>query len=440
MEANIVSKEKNKVTFIFKLDPEYLEEGVQYAYNRAKGSLSVPGFRKGHVPRKYVESQYGKEAFYEEASSYLAGKYYEDAVDELDLDVIAQPESIQVKEISPEFGVSFEVIVDVKPDVVLGQYKGIEVEIPSTEVTEEEILAELDKVREKNSRMIEVTDRPAQMKDTVTLAYKGAIDGVEFAGGSSPSTELTLGSHTFIDKFEEEVCGHSIGDKFQVVATFPDDYYEPSVAGKESVFDVELKAITGIEMPELNDEFAQDVSEFDTLDEYKASIKENLERGKETKRRIDKRSAIIDKVCANAQVDVPQIMIDEKVEAMFDEAKENLSRQGISIDLYYTYTKHTEESLKEEFRGPAEKNVKAKLVLEAIAKAENMEVSDEEYREKLEHLSKIYNMEAEKLEKSIGDAGRKAFTDDILIDRAFDLIEDEAIEIPAAPKAEEKAE
>ncbi|MBQ7242551.1 MAG: trigger factor, partial [Firmicutes bacterium] len=192
--------------------------------------------------------------------------------------------------------------------------------------------------------------------------------------------------------------------------------------------------------PELNDEFAQDVSEFDTLDEYKASIKENLEKGKETKRRIDKRSAIIDKVCANAQVDVPQIMIDEKVEAMFDEAKENLSRQGISIDLYYTYTKHTEESLKEEFRGPAEKNVKAKLVLEAIAKAENMEVSDEEYREKLEHLSKIYNMEAEKLEKSIGDAGRKAFTDDILIDRAFDLIEDEAIEIPAAPKAEEKAE
>ncbi len=440
MEANIVSKEKNKVTFIFKLDPEYLEEGVQYAYNKAKGSLSVPGFRKGHVPRKYVESQYGKEAFYEEASSYLAGKYYEDAVDELDLEVIAQPESIQVKEISPEFGVSFEVIVEVKPEVVLGQYKGIEVEIPSTEVTEEEILAELDKVREKNSRMIEVTDRPAQMKDTVTIAYKGAIDGVEFAGGSSPSTELTLGSHTFIDKFEEEIVGHSIGDKFQITATFPEDYYEPEVAGKESVFYVELLGITGIEMPELNDEFAQDVSEFDTLDEYKASIKENLEKGKETKRRIDKRSAIIDKVCANAQVDVPQIMIDEKVEGMFDEAKENLSRQGISIDLYYTYTKHTEESLKEEFRGPAEKNVKAKLVLEAIAKAENMEVSDEEYKEKLEHLSKIYNMEAEKLEKSIGDAGRKAFTDDILIDRAFDLIEDEAIEIPAAPKAEEKAE
>ena len=431
METNILNKEKNKVTFTFKLEPEFLEEGVQYAYNKSKSAFKVDGFRKGHVPRKFIESQYGKEIFYEEASSYIAAKYYEDAIDELGLEVIAQPENIEVKEIGPETGILFEVIVEVKPEVTLGQYKGIEVEVKPVEVTEEEINAELEKVREKNSRMVEVTDRPAKLTDKVTIAYKGAIDGVEFAGGSSPSTELVLGSHTFIDKFEEEVVGHSIGDKFQVNARFPDDYREPSVAGKDSVFDVELKAITGVEVPELNDEFAQDVSEFDTLAEYKESIKEGILKGKETKVRMDKRSAIIDKVCENAQMEVPQTMIDEKVESMFEEAKGNLAREGISLDLYYTYTKHTEESLREEFTVSAEKNVKARLVLEAIAKAENMVVTDEDYKEKLNQLSKIYNMEPEKLEEAIGDAGRKAFSNDILIDRAFDLIEDEAVEVPA---------
>lgn len=437
MEANILSRENNKVTFTFKVGTEILEEGVKYAYDRSKGSFNIAGFRKGHVPRKFIESQFGKEIFYEEASSYVAAKYYEEAVDMLELDVIAQPESIQVKEIGPEFGISFEVIVEVKPEVVLGQYKGVEVEVAALEVTEEEILAELDKVREKNSRMVEVTDRPAQLMDKVTIAYSGAIDGVAFAGGSSPSTDLVLGSHTFIDKFEEEIVGHEIGDKFQITATFPEDYYEPSVAGKESIFDVELKGITAVEVPELNDEFAQDVSEFDTLDAYKESIKENILRGKETKSRMDKRAAVIDKVCENAQVEIPQTMIDEKVESMFEEVKGNLAREGISLDIYYTYTKHTEESLKEEFKVPAEKNVKAKLVLEAIAKAENMVVSDEDYQAKLNQLAKIYNMEADKLEMSIGENGRKAFSNDILIDRAFDLIEDEAKEIPAAKKEAE---
>ncbi|HIY04987.1 MAG TPA: trigger factor [Candidatus Anaerotignum merdipullorum] len=279
MNATVISKEKTEVKFSFEVSAEVLEKGLAFAYNKNKNQISIPGFRKGKVPRKLIEAQYGESFFYEDAINHIFPDEYMEAIKELDLDVVSAP-TLDVEYIDKEKGIKFLIDVTVKPEVQLGQYKGLTVEKVTAEVTDEEVNAELEKVQKQNARMIEVTDRPAQMGDVVKLSYEGSVDGVPFDGGKADEYDLELGSHSFIEGFEEQVAGHSIGEKFDIQVTFPEAYHAPELAGKPAVFAIEIKGITAKELPELNDAFAEDVSEFSTLDEYKASIVEKLAKEK----------------------------------------------------------------------------------------------------------------------------------------------------------------
>ncbi len=331
MNATFVEKANNVVKFTVEVDGATFEKGLTYAYNQNKNKITLPGFRKGKAPRKLIEAQYGANFFYEEAINHIFPEVYEEAITELDLDVVSQP-TIDVEKIDKETGVKFIVDVTVKPDVTLGQYKGLEVEKEKIEVTEEEIESELKSIQQKNARLVEVTDRPAEDGDVAKISYLGTVDGVAFEGGQSDSHDLTLGSHAFIEGFEEQIVGHNVGDKFDVNVTFPDAYHAPELSGKDAVFAVELKGLSKRELPELNDEFAEDVSEFSTLDEYKTSIQDKLTKEKEEKAKQIQSDKLLDAAIANCTMDVPQVMYDNKINQMMREFEENVSRQGLTLD------------------------------------------------------------------------------------------------------------
>ena len=309
MSSQIISKEGNIVKISFEATPEKFEEGMKYSYNKNKSKLTVPGFRKGKVPRKVIEAEFGPDFLYEDAVNWVLNEEYPGVVAELNLEVVSLPD-IDVKEVGKDIGAKFEATVTVKPEVKLGQYKGIEIDEIPVEVTEDEIKAHFEKIQNDNARLVPVEDRPAEMGDTVNISYVGTVDGVPFDGGQSDSYDLKLGSKTFIDTFEEQICGHSIGEKFDVNVTFPAEYHAEELKGKDAVFAVEIKGITKSELPELNDEFAQDVSEYETFDEYKAKEVEKLTKEKEQKARQKKEDAIIEKVIANAEMDVPEVIYD----------------------------------------------------------------------------------------------------------------------------------
>lgn len=438
MNAKLVSKENNTANFTFEVGAEKFEEGMKYSYNKNKNQIQLPGFRKGKAPRKLIEAEYGEGVFYDDAINFVLPDAYDEAVTELNLDVVSKP-TIDISSVSSKEGVSFKVSVTVKPVVTLGQYKGLEYERIDVSVSDADVDAELKMVQDKNARTVSV-ERAAQEGDIVNLSYAGTIDGVAFEGGTADSYDLTLGSHSFIDTFEDQIVGHNVGDKFDVNVTFPEEYHEKSLAGKPAVFAVEIKEISVKELPEINDEFAQDVSEFDTLAEYKADIMEKIKKAKEANAKTEQSDELIDKLALNATIDVPDVMIDDKVDQMIEDVKQNFARQGIPMEAYMSYMNSTMDQLKGMYRLQAEKMVRAKLALGQIAVEEKLEATDEEVEKSIKEIASAYGIEAENMMNMVSDAEKKGIRDEILVQKAIDFVRDNAVEVEPKKMPEFKAE
>ena len=426
MNAVVMNKEKTAVTFSFEVSAEVLETGLAFAYNKHKNEITLPGFRKGKVPRKIVEKQFGEAFFYEDAINHIFPENYMAAVKELGLDVVSAP-TLDIEYIEGGKGAKFICDVTVKPEVELGQYKGLEVEKVSAEVTDTDVMLELDKVQRQNARKIEVTDRAAQITDIVNIDYLGSVDGVPFDGGKAEGHDLELGSHSFIEGFEEAIVGHNIGEEFDINVTFPEVYHAPELAGKPAVFAIKLNSITGKELPELNDAFAEDVSEFSTLDEYKADILAKLATEKTERARQLQGDKLLDIAVANCKMEVPQVMYDNKIDGMMKEFEENIVRQGLSMDVYYQYMGTNEETMKETFKDTSMKSVDARLMLEAIAKAENLVISDEELDAEVVKYGESYGIDGKVMLDMIQEADKEALRQDLLVRAAMKLIEDTAV-------------
>ena len=433
MNAVVLNKEKTDVKFSFEVSAEVLEQGMAFAYNKHKNQISIPGFRKGKVPRKLIEAQYGEGFFYEDAINHIFPDEYMAAVKELGLDVVSAP-TLDVDYIESGKGAKFVIDVVIKPEVTLGQYKGLEVEKVSAEVTEDEVLAELKKVQNKNARTVEVTDRAAEMGDIAKISYEGSVDGVPFDGGKADNHELELGSHQFIAGFEEQVAGHSVGEKFDINVTFPEQYHAPELAGKAAVFAIELKALSKKELPELNDAFAEDVSEFATLDEYKANILEKLAAEKTERAKQLQGDKLLDAAVANCTMEVPQVMYDNKINSMMREFEENITRQGLTMDIYYQYMGTDEAGMRENFKDTGKKSVDARLMLEAIAKAENLVISEEELKTEICRYGESYGIDEKTALEIFRDEDKEMLKEDMLVHAAMKLIEDTAV--LTEPKAE----
>ena len=428
MSTKIEKLENSKIKLTIEVDASLFEEGINKAYNKNKGKIAIPGFRKGKAPRKMIEKIYGKGVFYEDAANVVIPDAYEASVEENNLDIVSRPE-IDVIEMGSGKNFIFTAVVTVKPEAELGEYKGLEVEKSDVEVTEEEVSAELDKVAEQNSRMIEVTDRTVEDKDEVTIDFEGFVDGEAFEGGKGEDYPLVIGSHSFIDNFEEQLVGKNIGENIEVNVTFPEEYQQETLAGKPAMFKVTIKAIKAKELPAIDDEFAKDVSDFETLNEYKEDIKKGLQEKKETSAIRIKEDKVLDKAVANAKVEIPEVMISNEVESMLNNFNQSLQQQGMKLEQYLQYTGGNLDTFKETIKPDAKKRVSGRLILEAIAKAENIEVSEEDVKEELEKMAKMYNMEIEKLMASVGEHEKIGIKGDIKAKKALKIIVDSSKEV-----------
>lgn len=422
--STVENIEKNKVKITFSVDAETFEKGMDYSYNKNKGSINIQGFRKGKAPRKLIEAQYGKAIFYDDAVNYVLPDAYDAAVAENNIEVVSKPE-IDVTAID-ENGVTFTAEVWVKPEVTLGEYKGLTYTKKDPNPTDEDIDAELKKEQEKAARIVDVTDRAIQEGDIATIDFKGYIDDVAFEGGEGKDFDLEIGSHTFIDNFEEQLIGAEIGQDVVVNVTFPENYGKEDLANKPAKFEVEIKAIKVKELPELTDEFIQDTTECENLKDYRNEICGNLLA--ENIKRIDaeKEEELINKLVDVCEMDIPQAMIDSDVEMKIQEYAFQLQQQGIGLDMYLQYMGQTMDSMKEAYKPLSEKHVKARLALEAVAKAENIEVTDDDVKAEAEKVAKSYNMEADQIMQSVDFVNTvKA---DLLRQKALKVVEEAAKE------------
>ena len=427
MSLTVEKLEKNMAKLTITVPAVEFAEAMKASYNKQKGKITVPGFRKGKVPQAYLEKMYGPEIFYEDAANTCMENSYPGALDECELDVVSRPE-VDVVQMEKGKDFIYTATVAVKPEVTLGDYKGVEIDKVEVEVTDEDIKAELEKVQKQNSRTIPVEDRAAKMEDEVTIDFEGFIDGEPFEGGKGENYQLVLGSHSFIDTFEDQIAGKNIGDEFDVNVTFPEDYQAEDLAGKPAVFKCKLLGIKETELPELDDEFASEVSEFDTMDEYKEDLKATLKVRKEKDAKNAKEGLVIDKIIENATMEIPDPMVDTTKEQMLNEFAQQISYQGLSIEQYFQFTGMTKESFLETATPEAERRIKSRLVLEAIAKAEDIQVSDEELEEELKKMADTYQMEYEQLVDLVGDSEKDAIKQDIAVQKAVDLVRDAAVE------------
>lgn len=417
----------NKMKITFSVDAGKFEEGMNYSYNKNKKRINVQGFRQGKAPRRIIEVQYGKEIFYDDAINYVLPEAYEKAVKESNLDIVSKPD-IDVKEISDTDGVTFTAEVYIKPEVKIENYKGVKCKKVEVSVSDEQIQSEIDKAREKNSRMVQVADRAIQEKDLAVIDFKGFIDGIPFEGGEGKDYELEIGSHTFIDNFEEQLIGKNIGDDIEVNVTFPEEYGKKELAGKPAQFKVEIKDIKFKELPELNDDFVQDVSEFNTVDEYKNDISAKLLEVKKKEAENTKQEEVLGKLIDLAEMNVPQAMIEMEIDNKINDFKNNITRQGLSIDMYLQYMGQSMENMREAYRIVSEKQVKGRLVLEAIAEKENFPITEEEVDAEVKRIAQAYGMEEEKLKSVIKDEERKNLENDLKVQKALSLVMDNAVE------------
>ena len=425
MSVQVEKLEKNMAKLTIEVSSEEFEKAIAKAYKKNKNKISMPGFRKGKAPRAMIEKMYGKGVFYEDAANSIIPDAYADAAKESELEIVAQPE-IDVTQIESGKPFIFTATIALKPEVTLGEYKGIEVEKKEVEVTDEEVDTEINRVRESNARMIDIDDRAAQDGDTVVIDFDGYVDGKQFEGGKAEDYSLALGSHSFIDNFEEQLEGKNIGEDVTVNVTFPENYQAEELQGKPAEFKVKIKEIKVKELPELDDDFAQDVSNFDTIAEYKEDLKKKLAENKEEALKREREETVIGKIIENAQMDIPEQMVEAQTRQMTQEFAQRLSSQGLSIDQYMQFTGTTVDQLTEQVKPQAEARVQSSLVLEAIVKAEKIEASDEEFDEEIKRMAERYQMEADKVNELLSDDDKKNIRADICARKAAKLVVEKA--------------
>lgn len=420
-------REKNTLTVTFKMDNTEWATFDMRAYEQNKGKFNVPGFRKGHVPKNVLENRYGKGLFFEDALYLCAQEYYNQFLDKnKKVEPVARPQ-IDDKSIKmDDKGVTFAVIVTVKPDVTLGEYKGLTIEkIPTQEVKPQDIDAELAQVRERNARFVEITDRPVQEGDQINLDYSGKVDGVAFAGGTAEKQTLVIGSHSFIEGFEEQLVGMNIGETKDINVTFPKEYHAEELAGKDAVFTVTVNSIEVKQLPELDDEFAKDVSDFATLEEYKADIAKNIaDRYQKDADRANE-SKLVETVVGNATVDIPAEMIEEQIDSYIEDFKYQLMYQGLDIDGYYKYTGSDEATLRANYRERAEKAVRTRLVFEEIVKAEKIKVTAKQVEAKAKAYAESMGKSYEDFKKEYGDQSKVYFENEVITEALIELLKKE---------------
>ena len=400
---------------------EEFTKAITDAYNKQKSKFAVPGFRKGKVPQAYIEKMYGAGVFYEDAANKLINEYYPKEIDNCDLEIVSNPE-IDVEQVEKGKAFIFTAVVAIKPEIKLGEYKGVEIEKIDADVTEDEVMAKILEEQKQNSRSIPVEDRAAALDDEVTINYEGFIDDVAFDGGKGENHKLVLGSHSFIDTFEDQIVGKSIGEKFDVNVTFPEDYHADDLAGKPAVFKVELVAINAIELPELDDEYASEVSSFDTFEEYKEDVKKILEVKKEKEVTRAKQGKILEKVAEGSEVELPEAMIKFQQEKIYDEFAQRMMYQGLQMEQYLKIMNTTKEAMMEQVKPDAIARIKTSLVLEAVAAAENIVATDAELDEEIQNMASTYQMEPEKLKELIGDKEMEQVKQDIASRKALDFL------------------
>ena len=427
MSLQVEKLEHNMAKLTVEVAAEDVEKALQAAYLKQRKQINIPGFRKGKVPRQMIEKMYGPEVFYDEAANNMIPDAYAKAYDESELDIVSQPK-IEVVQMEKGKPFIFTAEVATKPEVTLGDYKGLKVDKVSTRVTQKEVDEEIEKERERNARTIEVTDRAVQDKDEVTLDFEGFVDGVAFEGGKGEDYPLTIGSGSFIPGFEEQLIGAEIDKEVEVNVTFPKEYHSEELAGKDATFKCTVHTIKAKELPELDDEFASEVSECETMDAYRAEVKKNIKERKERTGKEKKENQAVDQAIENAQMDIPEAMIEFQVRQMADDFARRIQQQGLTVEQYFQFTGMTAEKMMEEMRPQAEKSIKTRMVLEAIVKAENIEVSDERVEEELTKMAEAYQMEVEKLKEFMGENEKKQIKEDLAVQEAITLLVNESVE------------
>ena len=427
MSLQVEKLEHNMAKLTVEVSAEEFEKALNGAYMKQRGKISIPGFRKGKVPRQMVEKMYGVEIFYDDAANAIIPEAYAKAYDESELEIVSQPK-IEVVQIEKGKPFIFTAEVALKPEVTLGEYKGLKVDKYSNRVTQKEVEERLVQEQEKNARTIAVEGRPVQDKDEVVLDFEGFVDGVAFEGGKGENYPLTIGSGAFIPGFEEQLIGAEAGKEVEVNVTFPQEYHAPELAGKAAVFKCTVNEIKAKELPELDDEFAAEISEFDTLDELKADIKAKIKEQKNADGKRQKEDQAMEQVVENATMDIPEAMIEFQVRQMADDFARRIQQQGLTVEQYFQFTGMTAEKMMEEMRPQAEKSIKTRLVLEAIVKAENIEVSDERVEEELTKMAEAYQMEVEKLKEFMGENEKKQIKEDLAVQEAITLLVNESVE------------
>lgn len=433
MSFTVENLEKNMAKLTIEVSAEDFEKALQKAYEKNKNKIAVNGFRKGKVPRAVIEKVYGAGVFYEDAANILIPEEYSMAAEESKLDIVSQPE-IDVTQIEKGKSFIFTAEVALKPEVTLGEYLGVEIEKTDAKVTADDVKAELEKVREQNARLVDVTSRGVKDKDQAVIDFEGFVDGVPFEGGKGTDYPLTIGSHSFIDNFEEQLIGAKIGKEVEVNVTFPENYQAAELAGKPATFKVTVKAIKVKELPKLDDDFAKDVSEFDTLADYKADIKKNLTEKKKEEAKREKEAKAVAKAVENASMDIPEGMIKLQVNNMVNEFAQRLQMQGLSIDQYIQYMGSNHQQFMESLKPEAVTRIKNSLVLEAVVKAENITATEDDFEEEVKRMADMYKMEVDKVKEILGDNEKEQIMSDLAIQKAAELIASKAVE-KAAPKA-----
>ncbi|HUM83389.1 MAG TPA: trigger factor [Lachnospiraceae bacterium] len=428
MSTTVEKLEHNMVKLTVEVSAEDFDKAIEKAYQKNKNRISVPGFRKGHAPLQMIERMYGVGIFYEDAANLCIQETYPKESDDTKLEFVSRPE-FDVSQMEKGKPFIYTAVSAVRPEVMLGEYKGLEVEKAPITVTDTEIDEEVKKEQEKNSRMIDVDDRPVEKGDTVTLDYAGTVDGVAFDGGTAKDQNLVIGSETFIPGFEDQLVGAALEEEKDVNVTFPEDYQAKDLAGKAAVFKCTVHKIQKKELPELDDDFAKDVSEFDTLDEYKEDVRKNLTEKKEKEAKTARENAAVDKLIEKSEMDIPKPMIDSQVSQMYEDFANRLKSQGIPIDMYLQYQGSDENKLKEQMRPQAEKRIKTRLVLEEVAKKENIEISEEKLDEEIKKMAEQYKMEPDKLKELLGDYEKEQMKKDMAVQEAVTLLTDNAREV-----------
>lgn len=428
MSLQVERLEHNMAKLTIEVPAEEVEKALQAAYLKERGKISLPGFRKGRVPRQMIEKMYGPEVFYDEAANRMISGAYAKAYDECELELVSQPK-IEITQLEKGKEFIFTAEVAVKPEVKLGEYKGLKVDKVSTRVTQKEVDEEIDKERERNARTIDVTDRAVQDKDQITLDFEGFVDGVAFEGGKASDYPLTIGSGAFIPGFEDQLIGANIDEEKEINVTFPEEYQAKELAGKAAVFKCTVHSIKAKELPELDDEFVSDVSEkSETVDAYKAEVKAKIKERKENEGKQKREDQSVEQAVANAEMDIPEAMISFQSRQMVDDFARRIMQQGMTMEQYFQFTGLSEEKMMEEFKPEAEKRIRTRLTLEAIVAAENIEVSEERLDEELQKMADSYKMEVDKLKEYMGENEKKQMKEDIAIQEAVTLIANAAVE------------